>query len=161
MSVFMLIGTHDAMVIEGECSEAKYEKWLNVLTVSDEITQRAVPDKKGAYEAVLGEVTITREADKASIKLRDSCAKGTLLNNVEIQLTTKIDGIAKPYLWFIMTGVRITSFKFDGAHLVDGAQPTETIHLDCNKIQWKYKNVQSKDATWTIASYNKATTSGG
>ncbi len=102
--------------VKGESRETNNDQWVDVLSVSwgahkpgEGLTGQS--RRRGA--AVVEDVTLTIEYEKASPKLQESCLQGEVIPKLEI-LETSNGGDRIPYFQWVLTNPRVTSYEVNG-----------------------------------------------
>ena len=93
--------------VPGESQDDKHKDWIMIESFSWGVARTSsVPGGAGGRVAV-NDMTITKEIDRASPKLAESCVKGS--NFSEVTLETKRVGGEPGYEIYVMKNVRIVS----------------------------------------------------
>jgi type VI secretion system Hcp family effector len=129
--------------IDGESQDAAHQGWIKLQSATQlpPSTGQASGQAKGKRQHK--PVTITKELDKASPKLREALAKGTVFPKVEIDYQEG-EGARASYVHYELQDVIITSFQGSGSAASDGSVPTETLSLNFEKISWKNEGAENK-----------------
>jgi type VI secretion system secreted protein Hcp len=99
--------------------------------------------RRGA--AVVDDLVITKELDKASVKILEACLQGRIFPKVTLTLEqSSAAGAAFTYLVIEMTGVAVASFSTAGES--GGGRPTESIALNFDEVKVTY-SLQKPDGT--------------
>lgn len=147
--------------IKGESNDEGHKDWINLLSVSNNITRPMGAGASGSTRhrssATFGDVVCVKEVDASTPKLQESIADGTNFPKVNIDLCTSSEGGKRiPYLRWELKNCRVTSYSVSGA--TDGSQvPTEQLSLNFEEIKVTYdkldKNNKSQgkvEYTWKI-----------
>lgn len=125
--------------IEGEATDAKHDKWIDVLSV-DWGTNRGGgrSTARAPRDGSSGTLTITKTLDRSSPKLQQACASGAHFPEVELDLSASARdrGSRTTYLTYKLHDVLVTSCSTGGSGGED--RSTETISLNFAKIEWTY-----------------------
>ncbi len=127
--------------IDGESTDANHDKWSDVLSVNESLT---LPDggatgatrTRGAarYE----DIVLSKELDKASVKLREKLARGQVIPKVEIEVTATYGGARETYFRYELKNVVITSFDMNASGNDEAGPPTENVSLNFEEIKITY-----------------------
>jgi len=142
-AAFMKLGD-----IKGEATDSKHQDWIIIESMSSAISRSTSDDakdtKRSRGDTTLGDVVVTRELDKSSTKLQESCANGSFFDEVEIVFTrTNEDGTEQPYLKYKLKDVIVTSYSFHG-NAAGEPLPTEEMTLGYTEVEWTYIAVDPK-----------------
>ena len=146
----ILIGTSDeaeaaAFIkydgIDGESTDSKHDKWIDVLSVDWGAYRSgggATGETRSRGEAVVEDMTLTIEYEKASPKLQEKMLKGEIIPKLEIELTATYGGSRVTYLKYELTNVMITSFQKQASGNDDAGPPTVVIGNNFEEIKVTY-----------------------
>ena len=127
--------------IDGESTEARHTKWSDVLSVSEGISR---PDTGTAGStrtrgaAQYKDIVISKELDKASVKLREALALGRVIPTVEIEVTATYGGARVTYFKYELKNVLISSFQMDASGNDQAGPPVESVSLNFEEITITY-----------------------
>ena len=101
--------------------------------------------------------------DKSSVKLKEACATGKYLSEVEINLTHETQGKNETYLKYKLKDVILSSYTFHG-NASGTPVPSEEITLNYHEGEWTYVEFDNAKGTSkgnVVGKYNpgKATNS--
>ena len=135
MAAFMKLGD-----IDGEATDNEHKDWIIIESMSSSVT-RSFDDAEGTTrsrgDTTLGDVVVVRELDKASVKLQQACAHGTVFAEAQLDFTTQTGGRQATYLTHKLKNVIVTSYSMSA----DGAgdtRPTEQVTLGYTEGEWTY-----------------------
>ena len=158
--------------IDGESKDDKHDKWIDVLSIdwgAHKPGGGATGQSRRRGAAVVEDLTLTIEYEKASPKLQESCLTGKVIPKLEIELTKTVGGNSADgtqgrrvvYLRYELKNVLITSYSF--RHKVgqraDGSEqvPTEDFSLNFEEIKVTYTEYDSEgnkggnaETTWKV-----------
>ena len=126
--------------VDGECDVAGYKDWITLATASSPIHRtipagaRGVDRQKGS--TVPGEIVVTRGVDKSSVKLAEKCAKGEMIDEVDLHFTAMMNGNEKAFMTFKLKKVIVTNWAYHGKY--EGATPTEDLTLNYESVDWNF-----------------------
>jgi type VI secretion system secreted protein Hcp len=128
--------------IKGESTDDGHKDWINLLSVSNNITRPMGAGASGSTRhrssATFGDIVCVKEVDASTPKLQEAIADGTNFPEVKLDLCTSSEGGKRvPYLKWELKNGRVTSYSVGGA--ADGAQvPTEQLSLNFEEIKVIY-----------------------
>lgn len=136
--VFIKIGD-----VVGESTDKKHKDWIEVLSFSHAVKQKAVRSRSGSGPAV-GKIdhqdfSFTKTLDKASPKLNQLCCDGSIVDKVVVECC-RATGDKTKYMEFKMSDVFVTSVNMGGG----GGLPTESVSLNYGEIYWTYTMTDHK-----------------
>ena len=154
-SLLFLAASVDAAIfvkfdgIDGESNDRDHVKWSDVLSVSESLT---LPDggatgatrRRGA--AQYQDIVISKELDKASVKLREKLARGEVIPRVDIHVTKSFTDAGRVvYFKYEMTNVVITNFSMSASGASDSV-PVESASLNFEEIKVTYTEFDARGA---------------
>jgi type VI secretion system secreted protein Hcp len=127
--------------IDGECDDANHVKWIDVLSLDWSIHMRA-PRLKGQSRrrgaAVVEDLVLTMEYEKAAPKLQDKCLKGEVIPKLEIEFTATYGGARATYLRYELRNVMVTSFQTNASGNDEAGPPTVVISNNFEEVKVTY-----------------------
>jgi len=136
MPAYMKLGD-----IKGEASDTDHKDWIIIESMSSPIFRSVPPGAKDQQrtkgETTLGDIVVSRELDKSSTKLQESCANGTFAKEVEIHFCTTVKNKQEPYLIYKLKNVIVSSYSFHG-NASGNPLPSEQITLGYTEVEWTY-----------------------
>ncbi len=158
MPAYMKLGD-----IKGEATDTDHKDWIIIESMSSGI-HRSVPQgakdqQRTKGETSLGDISISRQLDKSSTKLQETCANGTFAKEVEIHFCTTVKNKQEPYLIYKLKDVIVSSYSIHANSSADPL-PSEQITLGYSEVEWTYIVVDPKtgDKKGQVpAKYNPAT----
>ena len=145
--------------IDGECDDVNHVKWIDVLSLDWSIHMRA-PRLKGQSQrrgaAVVEDLVLTMEYEKAAPKLQDKCLKGEVIPKLEIEQTANYGGSRATYLKYELTNVQVTAFDVNASGN-DESPPSVTIANNFEEYKVTYTEYDSEgnkkgnaETTWKV-----------
>ena len=137
--------------IPGECTDAKHEKWIQILSyshgVSNMVSSMASAGGGGSQGAELSDLSIVKNLDKASIKMTLACCNGTDIGDTTIELC-KGSGDKEVYMTYKMEKpVKLTSVRPGGSSQGGSDVPLEEATFNYGKLTWTYNELDEKGAS--------------
>jgi type VI secretion system secreted protein Hcp len=121
--VFMKLGD-----IKGEATAPGRADWIDILSVANPL--QPAPSRAGLQSSL----HLTKPVDKASPKLLEHCAVGTVLPGARLEFMEETPSQVRSYE-IRLENVLITSFGNSGSA---ADRPTESLSLNYEKITWTY-----------------------
>lgn len=126
--------------IDGESKDANHDKWIDVLSMD----WGAVKPGSGATgqsrrrgAAMVQDLILTMEYEKASPKLAEKCLKGEVIPKVEIECTATYGGARATYLKYELKNVMISSYQTNASGN-DEVPPTVVIGNNFEEVKCTY-----------------------
>ena len=127
--------------IDGESDDANHGKWIDVLSIDwgahkpgGGMTGQS--RRRGA--AVVEDLSLTMEYEKASPKLQEKCLKGEVIPKLEIETTATYGGARATYLRFELKNVMVTSYQMHASVNDDVGPPTVVIGNNFEEVKVTY-----------------------
>lgn len=128
--------------IQGEATDANHLNWININSMSSPISrsiqQGAKDQMRARGETTLGDVIVSRELDKSSVKVAQACAAGTFYQSATIDFCSTLGGKQVTYLRYLLKSVIVTSYSL---HAVGDSKPSEQISLGFTAVDWTYTQI--------------------
>ena len=138
---------------ESELEVEGYDTPIEIQSFSHSFVQPTNPSVSSHAQtiekATHSPITISKQSDKASPVLMESCWKGKVYQNeTKIAMLREMGDTEKstPVLEIIMKGVVISSFSISAG---PGDVPYETLSLSYTSVQYKYHEGNKDDGTET------------
>lgn len=151
--------------IEGECSDSKHPKWIQILSFSYGLEQKAggyTTDREPVYGQVnISDISVKKYIDASSPDLHTACLTALRIKtaNLELCQTSKDK---HPYMKYNLFDVVVSAIRPSGEGGGDNAYPTEDVSLRFSKIEWEYTPLSEKGrpqagrrAGWDMKTINK------
>ncbi len=127
--------------IDGESKDAKHDKWIDILSVdwgAHTLGGDATGQSRRRGGAVVEDMTLTIEYEKASPKLQEKMLMGEVIPKLEIELTATYGGSRATYLKYELTNVMITSFQKQASGNDNAGPATVVIGNNFEEIKVTY-----------------------
>ena len=135
--------------VDGESKDQNHDKWVDVLSIDwgahkpgGGMTGQS--RRRGA--AVVDDLTLTIEYEKASPKLQEKCLKGEVIPKLEIEQTASYGGARATYLKFELKNVMVTSFQVNASGN-DQTPPTVVLSNNFEEIKVTYTEFDDEGAS--------------
>jgi len=134
--------------IPGESTDSKHKDWIEVLSYSCGVSQRASASASSsggatAERADFQDFSIVKALDKASPKLALACADGSHIKEITLELC-RAGGDKVKYMEYKLTHSIVSSVRPGGSAGGNETLPLEEVSFNFGKVQWTY--VQQKRA---------------
>ncbi len=130
--------------IKGQITDAGHKEWIEVSSMSAPI-YRSIPagakdTQRTQGDTTLGDIVVSRNLDKSSVKLEEACANGTFFKEVEIHFCTQVSNKQETYLSYLLKNVIISSYSI---HANEKGDPnaSEQLTLAYTEVEWTYNLV--------------------
>ncbi len=143
--------------IEGESTDNGHKDWINLLSVNQTAYKPgggATGQSRRRGGAVVEDMRLTMEYDKASPKLQEKCLQGEIIPKLEIELyRADASGRApEPYLKIVMTDIIITSYS--ATSTADGPDTPSAISISVSfsTMTQTHVSADGEETTLTVRS---------
>jgi type VI secretion system secreted protein Hcp len=126
--------------VDGESKDSKHDKWIDVLSMDWGIHKPGggtTGQSRRRGTAVVEDMTLTIEYEKAAPKLQEKCLKGEVIPKLEIESVATYGGARETYLRYELKNVMITSFQTSGSGN-DEAPPTVVVGNNFEEVKVTY-----------------------
>jgi type VI secretion system Hcp family effector len=127
--------------IDGESADANHDKWIDVLSIdwgAHKPGGGATGQSRRRGAAVVEDMTLTIEYEKAGPKLQEKCLKGEVIPKLELELTASYGGARATYLRYELQNVMVTSFQSNASGNDEAGPPTVVIGNNFEEIKVTY-----------------------
>ena len=126
---------------DGESKDENHDKWIDVLSIDWGMHKpgggmSGQSRRRGA--AVVDDLTLTIEYEKAAPKLQEKCLKGEIIPKLEIEQTATYGGARATYLKFELKNVMVTSFNYNASGNDEAGAPTVVVANNFEEIKVTY-----------------------
>jgi len=135
--------------VDGESSDANHDKWSDVLSLGQAARLEEIDlatKKKESFLILsprLEPIRISKEIDKAGIKLAEALLEGRIFPRVEIELTANYGGSRATYLRYELKNVQVTAYDINASGN-EASPPTESVQVDFGTIKVTYTEYDSE-----------------
>lgn len=126
--------------IEGESQDSDYQDKIEIQSIgwgSSNNSSYAVGTGSGIGKGQIQDITLTKYADKASLKLMERSVNGKPIDSGKLSLLKQSGESKIAYLEIQLTNVVVTSYQFSGSG--NGNLPMESFSLHFVQFQAHYK----------------------
>jgi type VI secretion system secreted protein Hcp len=136
--------------VTGESQDADHDEWIDVLSLDwgayrPESGSTGQSRRRGA--AVIEDLVITVEYEKATPKLLEKCLKGEVVPKLDIELTTTFGGARATYLKYELKNVMVTSYQVSAFGDDEAGPPTVVIGNNFEEIKVTYTEFSDDGST--------------
>jgi type VI secretion system secreted protein Hcp len=127
--------------IDGESQDSNHGKWIDVLSIDWGIHKpggglTGQSRRRGA--AVVEDMTLTVEYEKASPKLMEKCLKGEVIPKLELEQTATYGGARATYLKYELKNVMVTSCQVNASGNDEAGPPTVVLGNNFEEVKVTY-----------------------
>jgi type VI secretion system secreted protein Hcp len=126
---------------DGESKDENHENWIDVLSIDWGIHKPgggATGQSRRRGGAVVEDLTLTIEYEKAAPKLQEKCLKGEIIPLLEIEQTATYGGARATYLRYELKNVMVTSFQVNASGNDEAGPPTVVASNNFEEIKVTY-----------------------
>ena len=127
--------------IDGESNDANHGKWIDVLSLdwgSHKPGGGATGQSRRRGGAIVDDITLTIEYEKAAPKLLEKMLKGEVIPKLEIEQTATYGGARATYLKYELKKVSVSSYQFNASGNDEMGPPTLVIGNNFEEIKVTY-----------------------
>jgi type VI secretion system secreted protein Hcp len=136
--------------IDGQSTDKKHDKWLDVISFSHGTAQNASIQRAGdvAGRGQFEPFVFTHAVDKASPKLQQCCMKGDKIAKAQFQYCRVVGGESTPVYEFTLENCRVIKCEVKCLNTDPNAdpltqQPIEEVSLIAGKETWKVTPIKA------------------
>jgi type VI secretion system secreted protein Hcp len=133
--------------IDGEATDAKHEKWIELHSFSWAVTQPGARSYVGAGgaagKATFTDFSITKALDRSSPSLFQACATGQHLAEVTVELC-RATGDKQQYLNYKFSDVMVSAFQAGGASAGTEQLPMEQVAFNFAAVKITYTPIDMR-----------------
>jgi type VI secretion system secreted protein Hcp len=135
--------------IDGESTDSKHQKWIEVLSFSNGMSQpvSAVQSSVGGATSArvnMQDFSIVKQIDISSPKLAEACCTGKHFPKITIELC-RAGGDKLKYMEYKLTNAIISSVSSGGTPGGPEDVPSESVSFNFGKIEWAYTQQKRAD----------------
>ena len=126
---------------EGEATDSKHKGWSILHSLSAPLTRATggfEQSERGGGATAVGQITVVKDLDAATVKIQKACVSGQKLAKVTIELCTVTGGATQPYLVYELEDAIVTAYDLEDPTDPKGLQPTERVSFTYGKATWTY-----------------------
>ena len=127
--------------LDGESKDSNHAAWIDVLSVDWGMAKPGggtTGQSRRRGGAVVDDLTLTIEYEKASPKLQEKCLNGEVFPKVEIEQTSTYGGARATYLKYELKNVMITSCSVSASGNDESGPPTVVVANNFEEIKVTY-----------------------
>lgn len=127
--------------VDGESVDASHDKWIDVLSLdwgAHKPGGGATGQSRRRGAAIVEDMVLTIEYEKAAPKLQEKCLKGDVVPKLEIELTATYGGSRATYLKYELTNVMVTSYQTNASGNDEAGPPTVVVGNNFEEIKVTY-----------------------
>jgi type VI secretion system secreted protein Hcp len=127
--------------IDGESKDANHNKWIDVLSIDWGAHKKgggATGQSRRRGGAVVDDMVLTIEYEKASPKLLEKCLIGGVIPRLEIELTATYGGARATYLKYELKNVMVTSYQINASAHDDAGPPVVVVSNNFEEVKVTY-----------------------
>jgi type VI secretion system Hcp family effector len=126
---------------EGEATDSKHKGWSIMHSLSAPLVRATggfEQNERGVGATAVGQVTVVKDLDAATVKIQKACVSGQKLSKVKVELCTMTGGETQPYLTYELEDVIVTAYDLENPDDSKAIQPTERVSFTYGKATWTY-----------------------
>jgi len=143
--------------VDGEAKDDKHKKWVDVLAIDWGMHKPgggATGQSRRRGGAVIEDVTLTVEYEKATPKLQEKCLMGEVIPKLEIEQTATYSGNRATYLKYELKNVMITSCQVNASGNDDAGPPTVVLGNNFEEVKVTYTEMDKDGSNKGNVEYN-------
>jgi type VI secretion system secreted protein Hcp len=127
--------------VDGESKDATHNNWIDVLSLDWGVHRPgggATGQSRRRGAAVVEDLVLTIEYEKAAPKLQEKCLRGEVVPKLEIELTATYGGARATYLRYELKNVMVTSYQINASGNDEAGPPTVVVGNNFEEIKVTY-----------------------
>ncbi len=135
---------------DGESKDKNHDKWIDVLSIDWGIHKPGggmTGQSRRRGGAVVEDIKLTIEYEKASPKLMEKCLKGEIIPKLELEQTANYGGSRSTYLKYELKNVMVTSYQTNASGNDDAGPPTVVVGNNFEEIKVTYTEFDDKGSS--------------
>jgi len=127
--------------VDGESKDSNHDKWIDVLSVDWGVHKPgggATGQTRRRGAAVVEDMTLTIEYEKAAPKLQEKCLKGEIIPKLEVECTATYGGARETYLKYELKNVMVTAVQVNASGNDEAGPPTVVMQNNFEEIKVTY-----------------------
>jgi len=127
--------------VDGESKDSNHDKWIDVLSVDWGVHKPgggATGQSRRRGAAVVEDMTLTIEYEKAAPKLQEKCLKGSIIPKLEVECTATYGGARETYLKYELKNVMVTAVQVNASGNDEAGPPTVVMQNNFEEIKVTY-----------------------
>lgn len=146
--------------VDGESKDKDHKCWIDVLSLDNGVHKPgggATGQTRRRGAAVVDDLTVTMEYEKASPKLMEATLSGKVFPKVEAHLTATYGEERATYLKYELKNVMVSSFSFNASGNDEAGPPTVMMSLNFEELKVTYVEYDSEgkkkgnvETTWKV-----------
>ena len=127
--------------VDGESKDSNHDKWIDVLSVDWGVHKPgggATGQTRRRGAAVVEDMTLTIEYEKAAPKLQEKCLKGSIIPKLEVECTATYGGARETYLKYELKNVMVTAVQVNASGNDEAGPPTVVMQNNFEEIKVTY-----------------------
>jgi len=147
---------------DGESKDDNHDKWIDVLSIdwgAHKPGGGSTGQSRRRGAAIVEDITLTIEYEKASPKIQEKCLKGEVIPKLEIEQTATYGGARATYLKYELKNVMITSYQVNASGN-DEVPPTVVVGNNFEEIKVTYTEFDDEGSSAGNVEYEFAVEKG-
>ena len=131
---------------DGESKDSNHDKWIDVLSIdwgAHKPGGGMTGQSRRRGGAVVEDITLTIEYEKASPKIMEKCLKGEVIPKLEIEQTANYGGSRATYLRYELKNVMVTSYQTNASGQSEDP-PTVVVGNNFEEVKVTYTEFDDK-----------------
>jgi type VI secretion system secreted protein Hcp len=132
--------------IDGESNDDRHARWVDVLSVDWGMHRPgggATGQSRRRGTAIVEDLVLTIEYEKASPKLQEKCLQGEVIPKLEIEQTATYGGARETYVRYELKNVMITSIEINASGDDEAGPPIVVVGNSFQRVKVTYTEFDS------------------